>query len=107
MADLSYRLRNILTRGSRLEEFGYLLHEAWLLKRQLADSISNAAIEEYYRRSLAAGALGGKILGAGGGGFLLVFVPPAKRLRLEAELHDLRHMPFAFETVGTKACQVD
>jgi len=81
---------------------GALLHEAWRLKRQVSSGISTDAIDVAYDTALAAGALGGKITGAGGGGFLLLLVPPAARLAVRAALAPLglRHMPFALAPRG-------
>jgi len=67
---------DILTGGSNLEQFGILLHEAWIAKRSLDGGVSNPTIDGLYERGRAAGAIGGKLLGAGGGGFILFFVPP-------------------------------
>jgi D-glycero-alpha-D-manno-heptose-7-phosphate kinase len=86
----------------RLDDFGALLNEAWQLKRQLASQISNERIDALYARGLAAGALGGKLLGAGGNGFLLFYAPPEKTDALYAELSDLRPLRFAFESEGSK-----
>ncbi len=78
MKDLAAAMRRALLRGDT-DEFGSLLHESWQSKRLLASSITNAAIDELYETAQAAGALGGKLLGAGGGGFLLLYVPEARR----------------------------
>ncbi len=72
----------ILTDGNSLDRFGELLHEAWMLKRRLSDKISNTEIDFMYKEARTAGALGGKILGAGGGGFMLLFVPPDRRFEV-------------------------
>ncbi len=81
---------------------GALLHESWQLKRQVSSGISTAAIDVAYDTALAAGALGGKITGAGGGGFLLLLVPPAAQAAVQAALTPLglRHMPFKLEPRG-------
>ncbi|MFO0964558.1 MAG: hypothetical protein U0793_03085 [Gemmataceae bacterium] len=81
--------------------FGELLHEAWQTKRSLSPLVSNARIDALYRRALA-GAVGGKLAGAGGGGFLLLFVPPAKQKRVLAAMADVLHVPFAFDTEGSR-----
>ncbi len=73
---------DLLTGGESLDRFGELLHEAWMLKRKLSDKISTPEINDLYDNALNAGALGGKILGAGGGGFLLLFIPPEKRFEV-------------------------
>jgi D-glycero-alpha-D-manno-heptose-7-phosphate kinase len=84
-----------------LYEFGRLLHEGWQIKRTLTQKISNSSIDEIYEAGLGAGALGGKLLGAGGGGFMLFFVPPEKRAALRARLKKLLCVPFAFSSRGS------
>ncbi len=91
----------ILSHGS-LDEFGKLLHEAWMLKRSLAGNISNSTIDAIYETGRRAGAIGGKLLGAGGGGFLLFFVPPEKRALVKMSLQHLLEIPFRFETGGSQ-----
>jgi D-glycero-alpha-D-manno-heptose-7-phosphate kinase len=84
-----------------LREFGKLLHESWQIKRTLTHKISNANIDEIYEAGLSAGALGGKLLGAGGGGFMLFFVPPEKRNALRERLKKLLCVPFGFSHRGS------
>jgi D-glycero-alpha-D-manno-heptose-7-phosphate kinase len=84
-----------------LTEFGRLLHESWKIKRTLTQKISNANIDEIYEAGLSAGALGGKLLGAGGGGFMLFFVPPEKREALRTRLQKLLCVPFRFSDRGS------
>jgi D-glycero-alpha-D-manno-heptose-7-phosphate kinase len=84
-----------------LNEFGRLLHESWKIKRTLTQKISNASIDEIYEAGLSAGALGGKLLGAGGGGFMLFFVPPERRDALRTRLKKLLCIPFAFSNRGS------
>jgi D-glycero-alpha-D-manno-heptose-7-phosphate kinase len=92
----------ILTDSHRsLDEFGRLLHEAWKIKRALTQKITNASIDEIYEAGINAGALGGKLLGAGGGGFMLFFVPPECRESLRARLKKLLCVPFAFSNRGS------
>ncbi len=86
---------------SDLNDFGRLLHHTWQLKRKTGGKITNGSIDVLYERGLKAGALGGKLLGAGGGGFLLFYVEPEKRDNLLKELDDLMHVPFKFEDEGT------
>ena len=81
---------------------GQLLHQNWLYKRKLASRISDAHLDELYERALMAGAVGGKISGAGGGGFLLLQVPRHKQDNLREELKDLRELPFLLERDGSK-----
>ncbi|HEY2810006.1 MAG TPA: hypothetical protein VGJ00_01245 [Rhabdochlamydiaceae bacterium] len=85
-----------------LASFGELLHESWQLKRSLSEKISSPQINEIYERGMQAGALGGKLLGAGGGGFMLFFVPPYKQATVKQALNDLLHVPFRFENSGSK-----
>ena len=81
--------------------FGQLLNEAWQLKRSLSPSISSNYIDSLYESIINAGAIGGKITGAGGGGFLLVFAEPDKHKSIREKLKDLLHVPFAFESLGS------
>jgi D-glycero-alpha-D-manno-heptose-7-phosphate kinase len=87
--------------GRSLDEFGRLLHEGWQLKRSLTQKISTANIDEIYQAGLSAGALGGKLLGAGGGGFMLFYVPPERRALLRARLKNLLCVPFSFSNRGS------
>ncbi|HVE43856.1 MAG TPA: kinase [Gammaproteobacteria bacterium] len=92
----------ILCSGEDIIHFGELLHEAWLLKRQLSTKISPSFIDELYTRAQLAGAIGGKLLGAGGGGFMLFFVPPEKKLQVCEALKDVLLVPFDFESSGSQ-----
>ena len=85
-----------------LIEFGQLLHESWILKRQLSPKVSNSTIDGLYERARRAGAVGGKLLGAGGGGFMLLFVPPADRARVTEALGDMIRVPFKFDGSGSR-----
>jgi D-glycero-alpha-D-manno-heptose-7-phosphate kinase len=85
-----------------LDEFGLLLDNAWHLKKQLASKVSNPAIDELYAAAIKAGALGGKITGAGGGGFLLLYCPREKQDAVRDALHNLPELPFHLERDGTK-----
>jgi D-glycero-alpha-D-manno-heptose-7-phosphate kinase len=92
----------IIANPSRsVHEFGRLLHESWTIKRTLTQKISSASIDEIYEAGLSAGALGGKLLGAGGGGFMLFFVPPERREALRIRLKKLLCVPFAFSNKGS------
>jgi len=84
-----------------LDALGHLLHESWQLKKQLASGVSNDAIENIYQRAEEAGALGGKITGAGGGGFFLVYCKPQARHQVREALSDLRELPFELEPNGS------
>ena len=88
---------SIMTSPTRsLDEFGRLLHESWQIKRTLTQKITNPSIDEIYDAGISAGALGGKLLGAGGGGFMLFFVPPERRQALRERLRKLLCIPFGF-----------
>lgn len=93
----------ILTnRNIHLDEFGYLLDHTWKLKRQMGSAISTNSIDALYQKGIDAGALGGKLLGAGGGGFLVFYVQPDKRDSVMSAMKDLMHIPFSFENSGTR-----
>lgn len=92
----------IVTNPNRpLEEFGRLLHESWQIKRTLTQNITNTSLDEIYEAGHSAGALGGKLLGAGGGGFMLFFVPPERRKELRMRLRNLLCVPFSFSNRGS------
>lgn len=94
---------NILTNSNRsLNDFGLLLNETWLQKREISSEISTDYIDIAYRKAIAAGALGGKLLGAGGGGCLLFYVEKEKQDSVRASLADMLEIPFRFENDGTK-----
>ncbi len=102
MLQLVDEAENIIATPLRsLNEFGRLLHEGWQIKRSLTQKITNANIDEIYEAGLGAGALGGKLLGAGGGGFMLFFVPPERKAALRARLKNLVHVPFGFSNKGS------
>jgi D-glycero-alpha-D-manno-heptose-7-phosphate kinase len=84
------------------DAFGHLLHETWQLKRSLSDKVSTSSIDEIYKTGMDAGALGGKILGAGGGGFILFYVRPENQGRIREALSNLVHVPFRFDNLGTQ-----
>ena len=85
-----------------IRDFGRLLHEGWKLKKSLTDRITNAQIDEIYEAGLSAGAVGGKLLGAGGGGFMLFFVPPDRREHVIQRLHRLLCVPFTTSARGSQ-----
>ena len=92
----------ILVSNGDLNEFGKLLHYTWELKRGISTAVSTDYIDDIYQRAIRAGAIGGKLLGAGGGGFLLFFVEPDKQDAVLEELNELLYVPFAFENDGTQ-----
>jgi len=93
---------SILSGTRDLAEFGELLHEAWQVKRSLTDKISTPYIDEIYDTARKADAIGGKLLGSGGGGFLLLFVRPSEQPKVKRALRDLLHVPFKFGDVGSQ-----
>jgi D-glycero-alpha-D-manno-heptose-7-phosphate kinase len=95
-----------LVGNGRMVVLGELLHQAWLAKKQLATNISNERIDEYYARARAAGALGGKVLGAGMGGFLLLFCEPPRQPAVRESLRELREIQFGLEPEGSKIIYV-
>ncbi|HEX2980065.1 MAG TPA: GHMP kinase [Anaerolineaceae bacterium] len=101
MKKLAYRAHDELCAGN-LDALGYLLDEHWQLKKHMASQISNGQIENWYQAARSAGALGGKITGAGGGGFLLLYCPYGKREAVRAALPHLRELPFQLEPDGSK-----
>jgi len=92
----------ILLANNNLANFGKLLNEAWKLKRQLSDRVSIDYIDYLYANAIRAGAVGGKLLGAGGGGFLLFFVEPDAQPKVKEKLSSLLYVPFEFETGGSR-----
>lgn len=92
----------ILNSNQPLTGFGELLHEAWQAKRSLSDKVSNPEVDDLYATARTAGAIGGKLTGAGGGGFLLLFVPPAQQQEVREKLSKLIHVPFKFEFSGSQ-----
>jgi D-glycero-alpha-D-manno-heptose-7-phosphate kinase len=102
MKDLVDESISIVSGDRDILEFGELLHEAWLAKRSLSTTISNPDIDALYDAARAAGALGGKLVGAGGGGFFLLFVPPSKQRDVRDTLSTLIHVPFKFEFSGSQ-----
>lgn len=102
MKDLVEEALSILNGGQELVGFGELLHEVWQAKRELSPRISNSMVDEIYEQAISAGAIGGKLAGAGGGGFMLLFVPPAGQARVKERLKELIHVPFKFESAGSQ-----
>ena len=92
----------VLTSAGDLNEFGRLLDYTWRLKRGISSGISTDSIDGLYAKGMEAGALGGKLLGAGGGGFLLFYVEEDKQESVKKAMQDLLHVPFEFENSGTR-----
>jgi D-glycero-alpha-D-manno-heptose-7-phosphate kinase len=101
MVDLTYHLFNELQNNNH-RAFGEILHENWLLKKGLTDNISNSYIDECYSAAISAGATGGKILGAGSGGFLMLYAPKSKHAKITASLNKLRKIEMGFEPFGSR-----
>ena len=94
--------KNILLSGNDINKFGELLHETWMLKRSLTDKISTEVIDQIYDQARRAGATGGKLLGAGGGGFMVFFVRPELQPSVRARLNGLLEVQFQFEVGGSQ-----
>ncbi|SEP97614.1 D-glycero-alpha-D-manno-heptose-7-phosphate kinase [Lachnospiraceae bacterium RM5] len=101
MKSLVDEAQKIITSKEDINEFGKLLDYTWKLKRGISNRISNNSIDELYNKGISAGALGGKLLGAGGGGFILFYVEKNKQERVKEALKDLLYVPFSFENTGT------
>ena len=92
---------NVLNSTSDLNEIGHLLNEQWQIKRELSNKITSVKIDKMYQTGIKAGAIGGKLLGAGGGGFMLFYVPKRKQNNLKQALKNKLHVPFNFEFTGS------
>jgi D-glycero-alpha-D-manno-heptose-7-phosphate kinase len=106
MVGLAEQMREALQQND-LGGFGEVLHTGWVEKRKLASGISNSRIDEWYERARAHGAIGGKILGAGGGGFLLLYAPPERHPEICEMLPELRPIEFRFSPQGSKLIYVE
>jgi len=107
MKDLIPSLRSIFSNSNNLNDFGRILHEGWLLKKSLTKQISTSKINDYYQLALDAGAIGGKLLGAGGGGFLLFYAEQINHNKIRAALKDLYEMKFEFDKSGSRITYYD
>lgn len=105
MVSLAHDLKNSLV-NNELKDFGSLLNQNWLLKKTLAGNISNSEIDRWYEIGIKNGALGGKILGAGGGGFLLFYASPEAQVKIKQSLKELTPISFSFEPQGSKIIYV-
>lgn len=106
MREFAYLSRDALN-SSNLRRFGELLHENWEYKKKMASNLSNPIIDNYYNLAISAGAIGGKICGAGGGGFLLFYVEPEKQDKVKKALAELKELQFDFESFGSKIIYID
>jgi len=102
MRSLTAAAKKTLAKEKDLSDFGRILHDGWILKKKLAATITNERIDGYYHAALKSGALGGKLLGAGSGGFLLLYVEKRNQETVRKALNDLRELQFNFEPEGTK-----
>ena len=102
MGELVKEGLSVLEGGGDIRDFGRLLHEAWCVKCSLSGSVTNPSLDEIYSRAKEAGALGGKVAGAGGGGFMLLFVPPERQRDVSKRLGELLQVPFQFEFRGSE-----
>jgi D-glycero-alpha-D-manno-heptose-7-phosphate kinase len=100
---MAYQVRQTLSRGD-LDAFGQLLHQNWEQKKRFAGGVSNLGIDEMYQTALDAGAMGGKITGAGGGGFLMLYCRPESQPAVTRTLEDkgLKRMDYRFESMGAR-----
>jgi D-glycero-alpha-D-manno-heptose-7-phosphate kinase len=101
MGELAHQLKAQL-QNNRLDGFGEIIHEGWRLKKRMADGISTSVIDDWYARARKAGAIGGKLLGAGTGGFLMFYAPPERHEAIVRALGELRQMDFRFEQQGSR-----
>jgi D-glycero-alpha-D-manno-heptose-7-phosphate kinase len=101
MVDLAYEMQNYLLAG-KLDAFGMALHRGWEMKRALSSQISTSEIDKHYAEARAAGALGGKLAGAGGGGFLLLYCPKAAQAQVRDALGGLQNLDFRFDWGGAR-----
>lgn len=107
MRDLVEPLRNILMHSDDPARFGAILDESWKMKRSLTESVSSSEIDGYYATARSAGAIGGKLLGAGGGGFLLLYVEPENQQAMRKSLEPLYQLPFRFDDGGSRITYYD
>jgi len=102
MRDMAGEMKNIVSSGANMQDFGRLLDEGWRLKRSLGFGITNGLIDDWYEAAKKAGAIGGKLLGAGGGGFLYFIAPPERHERIIAALGNPKTLPVSFDSQGSR-----
>lgn len=105
MVRLAYDLRDSLE-NNNIDDFGRILHEGWLMKKSLTSGISNGVVDEMYNRGIEAGALGGKLLGAGGAGFILFYCPKERQTEFRERMGSINEMQFHFDHFGSKIIYV-
>lgn len=106
MVQLAFQLRSSLE-NNNIDDFGHILHEGWLLKKSLTTGISNSKVDDFYDKGIRAGALGGKLLGAGGGGFMLFYCPQDRQESFRLEMKCMNEMKFHFDDFGSKIIYID
>ena len=103
MNEITNEAKKIITNNrNSIDEFGNLLNEQWLLKKSLTNKISNSQIDNIYNDAISSGALGGKLLGAGGGGFMLIYVQKKNHKKVKNVLKGKLIVPFKFENTGSQ-----
>jgi len=102
MREMVDQAQSILDSTTPIEEFGTLLDESWKYKRSLSDKVSTPEIDNFYEEAMNAGAIGGKVIGAGGGGFLLLFAKPENHQKIRDRLNNLVHVDFNYDDSGSK-----
>jgi D-glycero-alpha-D-manno-heptose-7-phosphate kinase len=102
MRDLAVEMKGVISGSGSIDQFAQLLNEGWLLKKSLGFGISNSAIDDWYEAAMKAGAQGGKLLGAGGGGFLMLVAPPEKHQAIRDALGNPREIPFEIDRRGSR-----
>ena len=102
-----YEAERILFSNCSLKDFGYLLEDSWKIKKKLSDGITNRTIDLIYKKAIEAGATGGKLLGAGAGGFILLAVEPKKRIQVLEAMKEYVHVPFEFDSIGSQVIYSD
>lgn len=106
MVNLAKELKKSLV-NNNLSSFGDILHENWILKQKMADGITTPQVNKWYQLARNSGAIGGKLLGAGGGGFILLYAKEKDHVRIKETLKDLKNVPFTFEQQGSKIIFLD
>ena len=101
MVEQAFQLKSLLE-NNNIDDFGKYLHEGWLMKKSLSSGISNGYIDDIYKKGLKSGAIGGKLLWAGGAGFILFYCPREKQDKFRNTMSELNEMIFNFDSEGSK-----
>ncbi len=107
MVDLSFKLQNVIESNESIDDFGFYLNQGWELKRSLIQNISNPVIDNIYKNGIAAGALGGKLLGAGNGGFILFYCQKKMQAEFKNRMKNYLIMDVEFDLCGSKIVYQD